>query len=108
MVLAKLGYEDLVEAGDGVQALAAYKKSPPDLMLIDWNMPIMDGIALVKTIRQTDKTTPMIMCITEAQQSRVVETLKTSVNSYMVKPFTAETLSENVNQALSELAIAAS
>ena len=96
------------EAADGVEALAAYKESPPDLMLVDWNMPNMDGITLVKTIRQTDKTIPMIMCTTEAEKSRVVEALKAGVNNYMVKPFTAETLSEKINQTLSKLGIAAS
>ncbi|MCH8054232.1 MAG: response regulator [Planctomycetes bacterium] len=107
-VLAKLGFEDIVEAADGVLALAAYKESPPDLMLIDWNMPNMDGITLVKTIRQTDKSIPMIMCTTEAEKSRVVEALKAGVNNYMVKPFTAETLSEKINQTLSKLGITAS
>ena len=107
-VLVKLGYDDIVEAADGVEALAAYQESPPDLMLIDWNMPNMDGITLVKTIRQTDKTIPMIMCTTEAEKSRVVEALKAGVNNYMVKPFTAEMLSEKINQTLSQLGIAAS
>ena len=107
-VLTKLGYEDIVEAADGVEALAAYKESPPDLMLIDWNMPNMDGITLVKTIRQTDKTIPMIMCTTEAEQSRVVEALKAGVNNYIVKPFTAETFSERINQTLSNHGITAS
>ena len=96
------------EAADGVEALAAYKESPPDLMLVDWNMPNMDGITLVKTIRQMDKTIPMIMCTTEAEKSRVVEALKAGVNNYMVKPFTAETLSEKINQTLSKLGITAS
>ncbi|MCH8964906.1 MAG: response regulator [Planctomycetes bacterium] len=105
-VLAKLGYDDIVEAADGVEALAAYKESPPDLMLVDWNMPNMDGITLVKTIRQMDKTIPMIMCTTEAEKSRVVEALRAGVNNYMVKPFTAETLSEKINQTLSKLGIA--
>ena len=107
-VLVKLGYDDIVEAADGVEALAAYQESPPDLMLIDWNMPNMDGITLVKTILQTDKTVPMIMCTTEAEKSRVVEALKAGVNNYMVKPFTAETLSEKIDQTLSKLGITAS
>ncbi len=107
-VLAKLGYDDIVEAADGVEALAAYEESPPDLMLIDWNMPNMDGITLVKTIRQTDKTIPLIMCTTEAEKSRVVDALKAGVNNYMVKPFTAEMLSEKINQTLSKLGITAS
>ncbi len=107
-VLVQLGFKDIVEAADGVEALAAYKESRPDLMLIDWNMPNMDGITLVKTIRQTDKTIQMIMCTTESEKSRVVEALKAGVNNYMVKPFTAEMLSEKIDQTLSQLGITAS
>ena len=107
-VLAKLGYTDIVEAKDGVEALEKYKESPPDLMLIDWNMPNMDGITLIRTIRATDKTIPMIMCTTEAEKTRVVEALKAGVNNYMVKPFTAETLAEKIHQTLAKLGIATS
>ena len=107
-VLAQLGHSDIVEASDGVEALSKYQESPPDLMLIDWNMPNMDGITLIRTIRQTDKSIPMIMCTTEAEKTRVVEALKAGVNNYMVKPFTAETLAEKINQTLSKLGIATS
>ena len=107
-VLAKLGFDDIVEAADGVEALAAYKESPPDLMLVDWNMPNMDGITLVKTIREMDKSIPLIMCTTEAEKARVVEALQAGVNNYVVKPFTAETLSEKINQTLSKLGVATS
>ncbi len=106
--LAQLGYTDVVEAADGVEALTLYKESPPDLMLVDWNMPNMDGITLVKTIRQTDKSSPLIMCTTEAEKSRVVEALQAGVNNYVVKPFTAETLSEKINQTLAKLGVATS
>ncbi len=106
-VLAKLGYEDIVEAADGVEALAAYEESPPDLILVDWNMPNMNGITLVKTIRRTDKSTPLLMCIDQAEKYRVVEALEAGVNNYMVKPFTAETLSAKIDQTLSELPITA-
>lgn len=107
-VLAQLGHTDIVEASDGVEALSAYKESPPDLMLVDWNMPNMDGITLIKMIRQTDKLIPLIMCTSEAEKSWVVEALRAWVNNYVVKPFTAETLSEKINQTLSKLGIAAS
>ncbi len=106
--LVQLGYTDVVEAADGVEALSLYKESPPGLMLIDWNMPNMDGITLVKTIRQTDKSIPLIMCTTEAEKARVVEALQAGVNNYVVKPFTAETLSEKINQTLSKLGVAVS
>lgn len=106
-VLAKLGYEDIVEAADGVEALAAYEESPPDLILVDWNMPNMNGITLVKTIRRTDKSTPLLMCIDQAEKYRVAEALEAGVNNYMVKPFTAEMLSAKIDQTLSELPITA-
>lgn len=106
--LAQLGHTDVAEAADGVEALSLYKESPPDLMLIDWNMPNMDGITLVKTIRQMDKSIPLIMCTTEAEKARVVEALQAGVNNYVVKPFTAETLSEKINQTLSKLGVATS
>ncbi len=107
-VLAQLGHTDIVEASDGVEALSAYKESPPDLLLFDLNMPNMDCITLFKMIRQTDKSIPLIMCTTEAEKSRVVEALRAWVNNYVVKPFTAETLSDKINQTLSKLGIAAS
>ena len=61
-VLAKLNYTEIDEAEDGVQALTKYHASKPDLMLVDWNMPNMDGITLIKKIREIDKVIPMIMC----------------------------------------------
>ena len=106
--LAQLGYTDVAEAADGVEALSLYKESRPDLMLIDWNMPNMDGITLVKTIREMDKSIPLIMCTTEAEKARVVEALQAGVNNYVVKPFTAETLSDKINQTLSKLGVATS
>lgn len=101
--LRTLGYEDVVEAADGVEALACLGKTPVDLMLVDWNMPNMDGITLIRKVRETDKKTPIIMVTTEAEKTRVIEAIKAGVNNYVVKPFTAETLSEKINQTLAKL-----
>lgn len=101
-VLRQLGYEDVIEAEDGVQALARYGEQVPDLMLVDWNMPNMDGITLVRKIREQDKNVPMIMCTTEAEKTRVIEALKAGVNNYVVKPFTVESLGEKINQTLNK------
>lgn len=103
-VLAQLGHTDILEAGDGVEALAVLKQTRPDLMLVDWNMPNMDGMSLVKAVRETDKTLPIIMCTTEAEKTRVLEAIKAGVNNYIVKPFTAETMSEKIGQTLAKLA----
>jgi len=103
-VLAQLGHTDIMEAGDGVEALSLLEKELPDLMLIDWNMPNMDGITLVRKVRETNKTVPMIMCTTEAQKERVIEAIKAGVNNYVVKPFNVESLAEKIDQTMAKVA----
>lgn len=104
--LNSLGHNDIDEASDGLEALTVLSQGRPDLMLVDWNMPNMDGITLIKKVRETDKSLPIIMVTTEAEKSRVVEAIKAGVNNYVVKPFTAESLSEKINQTLAKLASA--
>lgn len=105
--LAGMGYTDVDEAADGIEALAQLDKQRPDLVLVDWNMPNMDGITLIRKVRETDKTLPMIMVTTEAEKSRVMEALKAGVNNYVVKPFTAETLSEKITQTMAKVSATA-
>ena len=107
-VLAQLGFNEVEEAEDGVQALTRYHESRPDLMLVDWNMPNMDGITLVRKIREIDKKIPMMMCTTDAEKSRVLEAIKAGVNNYIVKPFTAESLQEKITQTLAKVEAAGS
>ena len=105
--LKTLGHTDVMEAADGLEALAAIEQQRPDLMLVDWNMPNMDGITLVRKVREKDQTLPMIMVTTEAEKSRVLEAVKAGVNNYVVKPFTADTLAEKINQTMSKMAATA-
>lgn len=106
-VLAQLGYTDTLEAGDGLEALKVLEKEAPDLMLVDWNMPNMDGITFVRKVRETDKKTPIMMCTTEAQKDRVIEAIKAGVNNYVVKPFNTESLAEKIDQTMSKAKAAA-
>lgn len=106
--LQQLGHTDIVEAEDGVKALAKFNEKAPDLMLIDWNMPNMSGLELVRKIRETNKTIPLIMCTTEAEKSRIIEAIQAGVNNYMVKPFTAESLGQKIDQTMAKIAGAAS
>ncbi|MFO0831348.1 MAG: response regulator [Phycisphaerales bacterium] len=106
-VLAQLGYSDIVEACDGADALTKAAAAKPDLMLVDWNMPNMDGLTFVKTWRQTNKTTPIIMVTTEAEKARVIEAIKAGVNNYVVKPFTPDLLSQRIQETLTKLKAAA-
>ncbi len=103
-VLSAIAGVEFAEAGDGIEALTVITATPGgfNLIIVDWNMPNMDGITLVGKIREKDKKTLLIMATTEAEKSRVIEALKAGVNNYVVKPFTPEALMEKVNATLAK------
>jgi len=105
-VLSQLGHTDVEEACDGQDALSKVGAFQPDLLLVDWNMPNMDGLTFVKKFRALDKTTPIIMVTTESERSRVVEAIKAGVNNYLVKPFTPDVLSQRIDETLQKSAAA--
>jgi two-component system chemotaxis response regulator CheY len=80
----------LEEAGDGQDALNKAAVFKPDLVLCDWNMPIMDGITFVRHYRAKGNRCPIVMVTTEAEKTRVIEAIKAGVNNYVVKPFTPD------------------
>ena len=102
-VLAQLGHTEVLEACDGQDALSKAPAFRPDLMLVDWNMPNMDGLTFVKAWRSTNKSTPIIMVTTEAEKSRVIEAIKAGVNNYVVKPFTQATLRQKIEAVFGAL-----
>ena len=100
-VLEGINGSQTVEAGDGLEGLKAIETSGPfDLMLVDWNMPNMDGLTMVTKVREKDKRTPIIMVTTEAEKPRIIEAIKAGVNNYVVKPFTPETLRGKINETM--------
>ncbi len=101
-VLAQLGYTAIEEACDGQDALSKVGAFQPDLILVDWNMPNMDGLAFVKAFRAGNKTTPLIMVTTESEKSRVIEAIKAGVNNYVIKPFTPDLLSQRIGETMSK------
>ena len=101
-VIKQLGYTEIEEASDGQDALSKISAFNPDLCLVDWNMPNMDGLAFVKAFRQQNKTTPLIMVTTEAMKPRVIKAINAGINSYIVKPFTPELLSERITDTLAK------
>lgn len=106
-ILTQMGHTNLVEACDGQDALSKVFAEKPDLILLDWNMPNMDGLSFLQAYRQKDKTTPVIMVTTEAEKHRVVDALKAGVNNYVVKPFTPDALSSKIDQTLQKCGKAA-
>ena len=99
-VLAQLGYTEITEAADGQDALSKVKATPVDLILLDWNMPNLDGMGFLKAFRVEDQTTPVIMVTTEAEKGRVVEAIKAGVNNYVVKPFTPDILEMRIQETM--------
>ncbi len=106
-ILSQMGYTDIVEACDGQDALSKVFADKPQLILLDWNMPNLDGLGFLQAFRQKDKTTPVIMVTTEAEKHRVVDALKAGVNNYVVKPFTPDALSSKIQQTMEKCGVAA-
>lgn len=103
-MLTKLGVTDIREAGNGLEALASFKADPPDLILLDWNMPQMDGITFLKTVRKRPAHIRVIMVTSEAEKSRILNAVRFGANDYMVKPFTEEGYLEKVKGYLEKKA----
>ena len=99
--LSKLGVEDVIEAEDGVQALSIFESTAFDVIMTDWNMPNMDGLTLLKEIRQRNREIPVIMITTEAERARVVLAIQSGVSDYLVKPFTPDGLREKLEKWVS-------
>lgn len=102
--LAAIPDAEFSEAGDGVEALGVLSGQSFNLAVVDWNMPNMDGLTLVRRIRETDRKTLLVMCTTEAEKSKVVDAIKSGVNNYVIKPFTTADLVEKVKQTLERAA----
>lgn len=104
-LLKQVGYENIVEAEDGVMALKALKSQKIGLIISDWNMPNMTGLELLKSVRSDEdlKATPFLMVTAEALQDNVIAAVKAGVSNYIVKPFTAETLNEKISKILDKI-----
>lgn len=97
--LAGLGMKDIVEATDGEDALNVLDENMPvDVILLDWNMPIMDGLTFLKRIRssETYKGIKVVMCTSESEKRKVIEAMKEGADNYIVKPFTPDALKQKL------------
>lgn len=103
-ILTELGYTEVEEACNGQDALTKVGAFNPDLLLVDWHMPIMDGITFVKTYRKQGNKTPIIFVTSENEKTRVIEAIKAGVNSYVMKPFTPEILRERIIETMAKVA----
>jgi two-component system, chemotaxis family, chemotaxis protein CheY len=104
-LLKQVGYENIVEAEDGVIALRTLKSQKIDFVVSDWNMPNMTGLELLKAVRADEdlKSTPFLMVTAEALQDNVIAAVKAGVSNYIVKPFTAEVLNDKITKILEKI-----
>lgn len=95
---AGLDLSDVQQASNGVEALAILNQSDFDLILSDINMPLMDGLEFVRTIRTLEKAKdiPVVMITTEGGEQHVLEALSLGAKGYIRKPFTPEQVKEHV------------
>jgi len=105
-LLKQGGFENVVEAEDGAAALKILKSQQVDFIISDWNMPNMSGLELLKAVRADDeiKALPFLMVTAEALKDNVVAAVKAGVSNYIVKPFTAEVLTEKIEKIVKSLA----
>ena len=89
------------EAADGAEALAACRAALPRAVLLDWNMPVMDGLQFLRAARaEFGPDRPVVvLCTTEAGMDRIVEALEAGAQEYVMKPFDAEILRDKLVQA---------
>lgn len=100
--LREIGYSDVVEAGDGQEALDKLKLGPVDFVLTDWNMPNMNGLALLRSIRTHPEYQglPVVLITTRGMQEDVVAAMFAQASNYIVKPFTPHTLQSKIDSVL--------
>lgn len=101
-LLNELGYANVQEADDGNTALPMLKSGDFDFLITDWNMPVLPGLALLKEVRADPKLAklPVLMVTAEAKREQIVEAAQAGVSGYIIKPFTAQTLSEKLAKIL--------
>jgi two-component system chemotaxis response regulator CheY len=100
-IMAKKGGHEIAgEAETGQRAIDLYKDLRPDLVILDILMPDMNGLEVLKRIKEINKNARIIMCTASEQAAFVQEALESGAAGYIVKPFTQDVLNEKISAAL--------
>jgi two-component system chemotaxis response regulator CheY len=97
-LMTNLGF-DVAQAGDGAQALEVLDAgSRPDVVLVDWNMPVMDGLTFIKRVRAREdlRDIALMMVTTESERNNIVRALAAGAHEYVVKPFTDDVIADKL------------
>jgi len=92
-ILEQLGFQ-IVEAADGRQALDACQKHMPEAILLDWNMPVMNGLEFLTALRKAKggDAPVVVFCTTENEMAKIQAAIEAGANEYIMKPFDREIL----------------
>ena len=91
-ILETLEFE-VEEAGDGREALSRCEAKMPDVVLLDWNMPVMSGMEFLRALRQGDNAQPkVVFCTTENDIAHIRAAIDAGADEYVMKPFDRDTL----------------
>lgn len=101
--LKKMGAQNIQMAANGAEALKLLQSQPFDIVISDWNMPVMTGLELLKSIRASDKLhhLPVMMITAEAERDRIMEAIANGVSDLLVKPYSPGNLYDRVQKSLS-------
>jgi two-component system chemotaxis response regulator CheY len=99
-ILFSGGHDIVGEAADGDEAVAKYKDLKPDLVTMDVVMPKVNGIEALKQIRAMDPSARVVMCTAVGQEQMVKLAIKTGARGYIVKPFQAPKVLEEIKNVL--------
>ncbi len=104
-LLKELGFTNVDEAEDGQVALQKLNSLPFDFVVTDWNMPNRDGLTLLQNIRANPslKHLPVLMITAEAKKENIIAAAQAGASGYIVKPFTAATLSEKLEKIFEKM-----
>ena len=99
-LLANIGVKKVLDAGDGIAALDVIRQSQPDIVVLDWEMPLLNGPELVRIVRSPGvfptPDIPIIMLTAHGERWRIVEAVKLGVNEFLCKPVSARSLLDRI------------
>jgi two-component system chemotaxis response regulator CheY len=98
-ILEAHGYA-VAEAGDGQQALDSCRQNLPDCVLLDWNMPVMDGLTFLRNLRSEfgPDNPPVVFCTTENDMTHIEQAISSGAQEYIMKPFDEDILMGKIGQ----------
>jgi DNA-binding response OmpR family regulator len=104
-MLAAIGVRHIHEASDGISGLEAIRELTPDIVILDWEMPMLDGVQFVRMVRSPGEfpipDLPIIMLTGHGDRWRVLEAARVGVHEYLLKPVSTKALKDRILSVLS-------